>query len=178
MAKAKPRKQMLRFCSLMMAFIFAISASVQLNDPDWYLWFPLYAAACAVNLVNGASMYINQMRQIARLTLWLGGFLLIKPLIEDFVKGIAGFWSLDMRERVVRERFGSGLAVASMSLQLKASSMSMFEVKVRPHVEYGMAVLVGITYGLSLAFLMVPQTRNEFLIKHRERKAYNQFTQH
>uniref|UniRef100_A0A5B7BS30 Transmembrane protein n=1 Tax=Davidia involucrata TaxID=16924 RepID=A0A5B7BS30_DAVIN len=118
---ATPRKLLFSLCSLQMASLFAFSASVQFNDPDWYFWFPLYATACVVNLVNGVSIY-KIIRPIAKLALWLGVLLFIKVVIEDFVDGIAGFWSSDMRERVVREKFGSGLVVISMFLQLEALS--------------------------------------------------------
>jgi hypothetical protein len=43
-------------------------------------------------------------------------------VIEDFVYEIAGFWSLDLSERVVREKIGSILVVISTILQLKAAS--------------------------------------------------------
>lgn len=41
--------------------------------------------------------------------------------MEDFVNEIAGFWSLNLSERVVREKIGSGLVVISLILQLEAS---------------------------------------------------------
>ncbi|KAK3000519.1 hypothetical protein RJ639_020803 [Escallonia herrerae] len=113
-----------RWCSLLMASLFALSASFQLDDPDWYLWLPLYATACVVNLVNGFfSHKINQ--QVVNFALWLGVVLFTKVLLEDMVHGMAGFWSLDMRERVVREKFGSGLVISCMFLQSKASKQSL-----------------------------------------------------
>lgn len=45
--------------------------------------------------------------------------------MEGYRHKIAGFWSLDMRERVVREKFGSGLVVFSMFLHLEATSNQM-----------------------------------------------------
>ncbi|KAA8547296.1 hypothetical protein F0562_003840 [Nyssa sinensis] len=42
-----------------MASLFAFSASVQFNDSDWYFWFPLYATASVVNLVNWVSRNAN-----------------------------------------------------------------------------------------------------------------------
>ncbi|XP_057500095.1 uncharacterized protein LOC130784282 isoform X1 [Actinidia eriantha] len=166
---AKPRKQLFfNACSVLMALLFALSASVQFNDPDWYFWFPLYAIACVVNLVNGVSTY-NIMRSVSKFTLWLGFFLLFKVLIEDFVQGIAGFWSLDMRERVVREKFGSGLVISSMFLQLQASSIPIsynptkgHRVDVTKHVKYGMVGLVGIGYGLSYGFFMFQKKEMKF----------------
>lgn len=58
---------------------------------------------------------------VARVSLLLGLFLFIKVVMEDFVNEIAGFWSLNLSERVVREKIGSGLVVISLILQLEAS---------------------------------------------------------
>lgn len=54
--------------------------------------------------------------------LWSGVLLLAKVTVEDYVDGVSGLLSLDMRERVVREKLGSGLVVLSMTMQLKVSS--------------------------------------------------------
>ncbi|KAK3015346.1 hypothetical protein RJ639_005618 [Escallonia herrerae] len=144
-----------RWCSLLMASLFAISASFQFDDPDWYLWLPLYATACVVNLVNGFFTYkINQ--QVVNFALWLGVVLFTKVLLEDMVHGMAGFWSLDMRERVVREKFGSGLVISCMFLQSKASkhSLGRKDEIVASSIQRGMAILVGISYGLSYAYFL------------------------
>lgn len=144
-----------------MAALFAISTLAQFDDPDWYFWIPLYAAACLVNLANGVSKY-KKMRQIAKFALLFGLFLLIKLFIQDFVQGIAGFLSLDMREKVVGGKIGSGIVIISMFLQLQASSepykvnkaTGSNNVRVGTYVKYGMALLVGIGYGTAFVFLM------------------------
>ncbi|KAI4341121.1 hypothetical protein MLD38_025882 [Melastoma candidum] len=146
-----------RVCSFLMAFLFAYSASVQLNDPDWYLWFPLYSLACLVNLIDNTSLKSKVVRVMGRASLWLGLFLYIRVVVEDYRHGIAGFWSVDLRERVVREKIGSGLVVSSMMLQLVASK----PVRKKPSdpaagntalVDVGMVALVGMSYGLSFIF--------------------------
>jgi hypothetical protein len=104
-----------------MAFLFAYSASVQLNDPDWYFWFPLYTLACVVNLIN----YRRRIKlMMMRTALSLGVFLLVKVIAEDVITEKVGVLSLDLTHRVVREKIGSGLVIASMVLQLQASSSS------------------------------------------------------
>lgn len=91
---------------------------------DWYFWFPLYAIACVVNLVNWA-ISSKRINQVAEAVLWLGMFLFIKVVAEDYVSGgVSGFWSLDLRKRVIREKLGSGLVIISMVLQLMASLSS------------------------------------------------------
>ena len=69
------------------------------------------------------------INKIAKVAQWLGVFLFFKVVVEDSVNGIAGFWSLDLKERVVREKFGSGFVVNSMYLQLKAASIQKGHVK-------------------------------------------------
>jgi hypothetical protein len=71
-------------------------------------------------MVNWGISCRTQTRLIARMSLLLGIFLFIKVVIEDFVNGTAGFWSLDLSIRVVREKTGSGLVVISLILQLEA----------------------------------------------------------
>ncbi|PKI42756.1 hypothetical protein CRG98_036884 [Punica granatum] len=154
--------KLLRLCSLLMALLFGYSASAQLDDPDWYLWLPLYACACIVNLANPTAPDGSLMRKMAKLALVLGLFLFFKVVVEDGKHGIAGFWSLDMRERVVREKFGSGLVVSSMFLHLQASSPPHPNRRVARFVEYGMGILVGISYGLSFMFFAFHKDEKKF----------------
>ncbi|URD99671.1 hypothetical protein MUK42_27413 [Musa troglodytarum] len=107
-------------CSVLMSLLFAYSASVQLDDPDWYFWFPLYAFAFGINLLH-CGFTSNTLSRSAVSVLCAGILLLAKVIVEGYVKGLAGLWSLNMRERVVREKLGSGLVVMSMLLHLKAS---------------------------------------------------------
>lgn len=60
----------------------------------------------------------------AIVALFLGALLFIKVVIEGFVSGIAGLCSLDLTERVVREKIGSGFVVISMILRLEAASVN------------------------------------------------------
>ncbi|KAJ6740189.1 TRANSMEMBRANE PROTEIN 220 [Salix purpurea] len=154
-------------CSLLMAALFGYSASVQLNDPDWYFWLPLYACACAVNLVNWA-ITKTTFRQIAKVTLWFATLMFLKVVIEDFVNGTAGFWSLDLSERVVREKTGSGLVLISMILHLEASSEPKHSKMPRNRrdlprsVEYGMAILVIFSFGLPFVFFVIQDGEMKF----------------
>ncbi|KAJ8621044.1 hypothetical protein MRB53_029573 [Persea americana] len=68
-------------CSLFMASLFAYSASVQFNDPDWYFWFPLYASASVVNLL-GICFILKPRNQIAKFALGVGVFLFLKVVKE------------------------------------------------------------------------------------------------
>ncbi|XP_058081224.1 uncharacterized protein LOC131229316 [Magnolia sinica] len=159
MATAKNRSLLFSSCSLFMASLFAYSASVQFNDPDWYFWFPLYASAAAVNLLHTKSTS-KTSNQIAKLGFGFGMFLFLKVLVEGYVNGSAGFLCLNMNERVVREKMGSGLVVISMFLQLRASRISKGHMKrkgeeVGKYVEWGMALVVAVCLGLSLAFFVL-----------------------
>ncbi|XP_047945163.1 uncharacterized protein LOC125191791 [Salvia hispanica] len=128
-----------RICCLLMASLFGLSTCFQFNDPDWYLWIPLYASACYVNLLKFCKPNSPRIRKVAKFGLCLGVFLFIKVWAEDLIHGICGIWCMDMRERVVRERFGSGLVVSSMFL-------------VKNNSRYGMPILVGFAYGISFIF--------------------------
>lgn len=65
------------------------------------------------------------IKQVAEAALWLGIFLFIKVTAESAsLKGASGFLSLDLSERVIREKVGSGLVIISMFLQLAASKSS------------------------------------------------------
>ncbi|EXB22551.1 hypothetical protein L484_002905 [Morus notabilis] len=67
-------------------------------------------------------------QNLAEVTLFLGNFLFIKVVVEDFRNGISGFWSLNLIERVTREKIGSGLVIISMALQLLISNSPQISV--------------------------------------------------
>lgn len=159
---------------------------------DWYLWFPLYAMACLVNMVNG----VPKVTKTAKIALLMGIILFLKVVIEDvrFHQGITGLWSFDMRERLVREKLGSGLVILSMSLQLLKSDTN--NPSLANHVEFGnfpkcliiflfdsrmgisfsflfyclcicffiagQSMLVAIGYGLSVAFFLFSKPEMKF----------------
>lgn len=70
---------------------------------DFYIL--LVASIGIVNLVNGIPTHKIDPPDCQ---IWVGIFLFIKLVLED------GFWSLDLRDRVVREKVGSGLVISSM----------------------------------------------------------------
>ncbi|KAL3525758.1 hypothetical protein ACH5RR_014130 [Cinchona calisaya] len=166
---AKISESLFSLSSLLMASLFAISASFQFNDPDWFFWFPLYICGCIVNLVNGLSKFpMMRLRTLAKFSLWLGVFLFIKVAVEGALKGmVAGFWSLDMRERIVREKLGSGLVIGSMFLHLQKKPSSRHqpngqETEVAKLTKYGMPTLAVIRYGLSILFYLCHQKEMKF----------------
>ncbi|KAF3338363.1 transmembrane protein 220 [Carex littledalei] len=124
MPMRKNQSRIFSFCSLLMSLLFAYSALVQLNDPDWYFWLPLYSSAFLVNLLKvGMPSKKRTLILVAQLTLVGGNLLFVKVVIEALISGgLSAFWSMDMRERVVREKVGSGLVVLFMLLHFKAST--------------------------------------------------------
>ncbi|XP_027347938.1 uncharacterized protein LOC113859332 [Abrus precatorius] len=138
-------KRLFNLSSLLMATLFAYSASVQLNDPDWYVWFPLYSCACLINLTN-CIISTKLKRLIAKIVLWVGILLHMKVVFEDFVHELAGFWSLDLSERVVREKIGSLLVVISSILQMEASKV---QNDISSIVKYGEILEVEILFDCS-----------------------------
>ncbi|KAF6174332.1 hypothetical protein GIB67_040825 [Kingdonia uniflora] len=119
---AEEPTKVFRLCSLLMSCLFAYSAAVQLNDPDWYLWIPLYTSASAVNLQF--IITISTRRKLAKFGFCVGLFLFFKVMIEQYYYVGSEFWSLDLNERIVREKLGSGIVVISMFLHLQSSSSS------------------------------------------------------
>lgn len=104
---------------------------------DWYLWLPLYAVASAVNLLQIGTT-VKPVQTAARMALLVGGALFLKVAMEGYAQGTAGVWSLDMRERVVREKLGSGLVIVSMLLHLEPSPpISQGKPIARRGVDYG-----------------------------------------
>jgi hypothetical protein len=87
------------------------------------------------------------IRQIAKVTLWFAALLFVKVVIEDYVNGTAGFWSLDLSERVVREKTGSGLVLISMILHLEASSEPKHSKMPRKRREFPRSVEYGKRVG-------------------------------
>ena len=67
---------------------------------------------------------LEAMNNVAKAAMGVGICLWVKVVAEDYMNGIAGFLSLDLSERVVREKTGSGLVVCSMILHLIAASSS------------------------------------------------------
>ncbi|KAL9265416.1 hypothetical protein AKJ16_DCAP19883 [Drosera capensis] len=159
-----------KICSLLMASLFAACASVQLDDPDWYFWLPLYSFASYVNLMSCWRLPSRRLiATISVIAFLLGFFMFVKVVVEDHVNGIAGFWSVDMRERVVREKIGSGLVLISMALHLAESSIHKDDggenrerSNASLHVQSGMVSLVCISYGLSLFFLLYHEEEMKF----------------
>lgn len=85
----------------------------------------------------------------AKLALWLGAVLFVKAVTQDLASGkTAGLLSLDLTERLVREKIGGGLVVIYMILQLKISSMLRDS---RPRKTNGIGRLVGL--GKKLGFV-------------------------
>eukprot|EP00250_Pteridium_aquilinum_P005413 c15504_g1_i2 orf=265-705(-) len=98
-----------------MAGLFAYSASVQLDDIDWYFWLPFYSSASLISLTHGVA---NARYPLwALLNFFFGLLLFIKVVLEAAAMG--AILSLDMNERVVREKLGSLLVILAMVLQLQ-----------------------------------------------------------
>ncbi|KAH9613752.1 hypothetical protein KSS87_017199, partial [Heliosperma pusillum] len=158
-------------CSLLMAALFIISTCAQFDDPDWYLWIPVYAGAAFVNLMNligsGSSKITTN---IGTFILGAGECLLSKVILEHFTgeSVSVGILSMNMRERVVREKFGSALVILCMILQVSAGTefqkdpAKKTKMDVASPTKYGMAILVCIGYGLSAVFLMFHVTEMKF----------------
>jgi len=144
-------------CCAFMGILFAFSASVQLNDQDWYLWLPLYSLASAVNMMAVVNMNrARWSRDIVDITFWLGLTLFVKVVLEACLWETNAlkwreFLSLDMERKLVREKLGSGQVIISMWLHSKASLSSQ---NVRSRIELGMILLFAVNGCLCLLFFL------------------------
>ncbi|KAH7352617.1 hypothetical protein KP509_19G054300 [Ceratopteris richardii] len=133
--------------NLFMSFLFAYSASVQLNDTDWYFWFPFYSSASLISLIHGTEKARYPLWSI--LNLCFGLLLLIKVIIE--AAPMTAILSLDMNERVVREKCGSFLVISTMGLQIQ----SMLNGKERERFNaIGICCIVLLSIGLCSKYFL------------------------
>uniref|UniRef100_A0A7C9CRQ0 Uncharacterized protein n=2 Tax=Opuntia streptacantha TaxID=393608 RepID=A0A7C9CRQ0_OPUST len=146
--------------SILMAALFIVSASVQFNDKGWLAWILLYASAAYVNLTSCIKQLpLKFVGGMSKLTGFHAQFLLTQVILDDSFHGKAGLWSLDMREKLVREKLGCILVILSVVLQTSAIELfhrdpsRRVNMQVSPSIQNGMAILVGIGYGLSFVFL-------------------------
>jgi Na+/proline symporter len=61
-------KNLGRYISLIFAFVFVVFVVVQYNDPDWYLWIPIYlfpAILCFLTFRNKGNFRLNIGSMIA-----------------------------------------------------------------------------------------------------------------
>ncbi|XP_074294332.1 uncharacterized protein LOC141622172 [Silene latifolia] len=158
-------------CSLLMAALFIISTSAQFDDPDWYFWIPLYAGAAYVNLMNLIGTSSSKITtNVGSIILASGEFLASKVILEHYSgeSVSVGILSMNMKERVVREKIGSVLVILCMILQVSAGTefnkdpAKKMRLDVASSTKYGMAILVCIGYGLSAVFLMYHENEIKF----------------
>ncbi|KAL2642225.1 hypothetical protein R1flu_009812 [Riccia fluitans] len=104
--------------SFILAIVCAYSASVQLNDIDWYFWLPLYSLACFVCLANAMARFNAVSRILSHVGIICGSVLLVKVVLQgcyqDRIFRWKNFMSVDMNQKLVREKFGSLLVCVSM----------------------------------------------------------------
>eukprot|EP00585_Thalassiosira_rotula_P020905 CAMPEP_0196206438 /NCGR_PEP_ID=MMETSP0912-20130531/7817_1 /TAXON_ID=49265 /ORGANISM="Thalassiosira rotula, Strain GSO102" /LENGTH=200 /DNA_ID=CAMNT_0041480983 /DNA_START=98 /DNA_END=700 /DNA_ORIENTATION=+ len=108
---------------LFMATLFAYSARVQLNDPDWQIWFAAYAFASILCIQLAAACYIPSILSVPRMmpspSSIAGGLSVVAAgaMVVNFVREKAV--SFSVRTEVGRE--AGGLLI--MTLWMSFSSM-------------------------------------------------------
>ena len=83
---------------------------------DWYFWLPLYASASIVSFMHTLAPKKYPLWTI--LTLLFGILLFFKVIIEAIE--MDALFSMDMQQRIVREKWGSFLVAYAMALQLQS----------------------------------------------------------
>ncbi|KAL9229431.1 hypothetical protein vseg_004897 [Gypsophila vaccaria] len=160
-------------CSILMSTLFVIFASVQFNDPGWYVWIPLYAGAAYVNQMNVVGLVsYKRTLNVGNIVLFHGQFLLSQVILEG---GLVRMLSMDLSDRVVRQMFGGVLVSICMIFQISASGSfdrdpeKQVRMEVAPATKHGMAMLVCIGYGLSAVFLL---SESDFVQLNKSNKRF------
>ncbi|KAL3695633.1 hypothetical protein R1sor_009709 [Riccia sorocarpa] len=151
-----PRREF-SISSSILAVVFAYSASVQLNDIDWYFWLPLYSLACFVCLATTTARFAALGRILSDTGLFCSSILFLKVVLEGcHQEGVISwkkFISLDMNQRLVREKLGSLLVCVSMC-SCRGARKNQQEQAVRSGAFFqsGRRLLAVITICLSVAY--------------------------
>lgn len=116
----------MRIVAILLAVLFALSAALQLNDPDPLLWFGAYAAVAVLWALAAAGHYYRSATVLlaAALTLWM------VMLIPDFVGWlrmglptvVGSMKAEEPHIELVREFGGLFLAVAALLYLLRVGS--------------------------------------------------------
>ncbi|CAM6097731.1 unnamed protein product [Calypogeia fissa] len=143
-------------CSLLLSVLFAYSASVQLNDHDWYIWLPFYTLACLVCLAH-AFQFSAASRLSAFVGLVGGSLLFIKVVLEGCFRDEVFSWtdlvSLDMEQTLVREKLGSLIVCLALWLELEVSKLAVGENSWSlASLHTGMFLLVSASIGLCAVY--------------------------
>lgn len=104
--------------NLITAVLFALSVGVQINDPDWYVWTPIYAYGLVVTLL--AARYHYTVLSLVGFIGYFAGFLYLSPgLLElDDVSALVTDVRMDAIEVEVAREAGGMFFGASWMLVL------------------------------------------------------------
>ena len=101
--------------NLITVVLFALSVGVQINDPDWYVWIPVYAYGLVVTLLAARHHYT--VLSLVGFTGYFAGFLYLSPgLLElDGLSALVTDVRMDALEvEVAREAGGMFLGASWM----------------------------------------------------------------
>ena len=114
---APPVRRAFRLLAALMCGVFALSAAVQWNDPDPWLWIPLYGLAAALAAL-GAAGRLPLWPNAAALLLFLGLFAFWAPSLLQARRDAFAHWRMQSpADEAPREAGGLALCAAWSALQ-------------------------------------------------------------
>ena len=95
-------KPVFRSIGFLFAFLFAIAAAVQYNDPDALIWIAIWGLAAVISLAFALNKVSSLVTQVMGILCFGGFFYLYPPKFEGFEIGAGDIVNIELG----REAFG------------------------------------------------------------------------
>jgi len=66
-------------------FLFVLFAAVQVNDPDWYLWIPIYLVPAIIAFLAWRGIYYRKVMSIVAGFYYVGGVYLFPSSVKEWL---------------------------------------------------------------------------------------------
>lgn len=111
----------MRYFSLLLTANFIFSAAVQVNDPDPYLWIPIYLFAAVITWYGFLHKYNPYISAVAGIVYLAAGLYMLPPSVTEWIKAESEQegWAMKtpMMEQA-RESFGLLICCFGMAFNL------------------------------------------------------------
>jgi hypothetical protein len=114
----------MRYLAIFFTVMFILFAIVQYNDPDPFLWIPIYAYAALMSYLAYRQKYIMPALFIGLIGYLVGAIYYFPPSMSDWIHAEETAKSLQMKMPFVeeaRESMGLGICVIAMGIFLYAA---------------------------------------------------------
>lgn len=114
----------MRYLAIFFTIAFILFAAVQYNDPDPWLWIPIYGYAALMSYLAYQQKYITPALVIGLVAYLAGAIYYFPPSISDWISAEETAKSLQMKMPFIeeaRESMGLGICVLAMGIFLYAA---------------------------------------------------------